>query len=102
PSVRHRRVVRSLVLGLCGMVQELHAVLDVWLGDLTCGVGVVWKEACRDPQRLGRLCCGRRRPELERALVRLVGLPEAQRGVQRERELEEDECDLLPLAAPLE
>src|SRR5262249_45337894 len=39
---------------------------------------------------------------LERTLVRLVRLDEAQRGMKSERELEQDERDLLPLAAPLE
>ena len=38
----------------------------------------------------------------ERALVGLVRLCEAKRGVKRERELEQDERDLLPLAPPLE
>ena len=39
---------------------------------------------------------------LEGALVRLVRLGEAKRGVERERELEQDERDLLPLAPALE
>ena len=38
----------------------------------------------------------------ERALVRLVRLGEAQRHVQRERQLEQDESDLLPLPPRLE
>ena len=66
-------------------------------------VGVVRQEARRDAQPLG----GRdarlgRRPVLERSLVGLVRLGEPQRRVQGERELEEDERDLLALAAPLE
>ena len=44
----------------------------------------------------------RRRPLVERSLVRRVRLGEAERGVQRERELEEHERARLTLASPLE
>src|SRR5947208_3536662 len=93
---------RPLRPSLDETVEELHARLNVRPRDRTLRVEVVREEARRDTKPLGRLARCRGRPVVEGTLVRLVRLGEAERGVQRERELEEHERHLLPLAALLE
>src|SRR5438874_12920312 len=80
-------------------VEELHARLDVRPRDRALRIEVVREVARREPQPLGGDARLRRRPVLERALIRVVRLPEAKRGVESEGELKKNECDLLPLAS---
>ena len=74
-----------------------HAIADR-------GSGSFGQEARADPERRRRRsgAGSGRRPEVERPLVGLVRLREAQRHVERERELEQHERDRVPLAAALQ
>ena len=102
PALGERRDDRPLGPGLDEPVEELHAGLDVRPGDRALRVEVVGQEARPHAHPLGGRAGLGRRPVPERALVRLVRLGEAERRVEGERELEEDERDLLPLASPFE
>jgi len=102
PALGERGDDRPLRPRLHEAVEELHARLDVRPRDGALRVEVIGQEARPDAQALGRRARLGRRPVLERTLVGLVRLGEAQRGVEGERKLEEHERDLLPLPAALE
>ena len=105
PALGERRHDRPLRPRLDEPVEELHAELDVRPRDRRLRVGVVRQEARPDAQRRGRRAGARLAAASSSSNARWYvsfASREPQRRVQRERELEERERDLLPLAARLE
>jgi len=102
PPLGERRHDRPLRPRLDQPVEQLHTELDIRPGDGRVRVSSAGEDACRDPQRLRRAHGRWRAPESERLPVGGIGLGEAKRGVQRERQLEEDERHLLLGTAPFE
>jgi len=102
PALGERRDDRPVRPGLDEPVEELHAEVDVGPEARVARVEDARDVAAAHAQRRGRDVRLGRSPVLERPLVRLIRLGEAERRVQRDRQLEEDERDLLVRSAALE
>jgi hypothetical protein len=99
PPLGERRHDRPLRPRLDQPVEQLHAELDIRPGDGRIRISVAGEDARRNPQRLRRGHRCWRAPQSERLPVGRVGLGEAKRGMERERQLEQDERHLLLGAA---